>query len=121
MFVAFLAYCQQVTLKAKPRPVAAGITQREVLAKFKAMQMIDVHIPTADGRELTVARSIRSTTYGQFVGPVEKDRLTASAVFGGRMLRELAWLLLLNASCARPYNPASLAIVQWIERVPPKC
>ena len=56
IFVAFLAYCLQVTLKARLRPVAAGITPREVLSKFKTMQMVDVHIPTTDGRELVLSR-----------------------------------------------------------------
>jgi transposase len=56
IFVAFLAYCLQVTLKAKLRTLAAGTTPREVLAKFKAMQMVDVHLPTTDGRELTLSR-----------------------------------------------------------------
>lgn len=56
IFVAFLAYCLQVTLKAKLRTLAAGTTPREVLAKFKTMQMVDVHLPTTDGRELTLSR-----------------------------------------------------------------
>jgi len=56
IFVAFLAYCLQVTLKAKLRTVAGGTTPREVLAKFKTMQMVDVHLPTTDGRELTLSR-----------------------------------------------------------------
>jgi transposase len=56
IFVAFLAYCLQVTLKARLRPVAGGITPREVLAKFKAIQMLDVHLPTTDGRELVLSR-----------------------------------------------------------------
>jgi hypothetical protein len=56
IFVAFLAYCLQVTLKANLRPVAGGLTPREVIAKFKSMQMVDVHIPTSDGRELLLSR-----------------------------------------------------------------
>jgi transposase len=56
IFVAFLAYCLQVTLKAKLRTVAGGTTPREVLAKFKTMQMVDVHLPTSDGRELILPR-----------------------------------------------------------------
>jgi transposase len=56
IFVAFLAYCLQVTLKANLRPLAGGITPREVLAKFKTMQMVDVCIPTTDGRELVLSR-----------------------------------------------------------------
>ena len=56
IFVAFLAYCLQVTLKANLRPLAGGITPREVIAKFKTMQMVDVCIPTTDGRELVLSR-----------------------------------------------------------------
>ena len=56
IFVAFLAYCLQVTLKANLRPLAGGLTPREVIAKFKSMQMVDVHIPTTDGRELMLPR-----------------------------------------------------------------
>ena len=56
IFVAFLAYCLQVTLKAQLRALAGGTTPREVIAKFKTMQMVDVHLPTTDGRELTLSR-----------------------------------------------------------------
>lgn len=56
IFVAFLAYCLQVTLKAKLRTLAGGTTPREVLAKFKTVQMVDVHLPTTDGRELILSR-----------------------------------------------------------------
>lgn len=56
IFVAFLAYCLQVTLKARLSSLAGGITPREVLAKFKTMQMVDVRIPTTDGRQLLLPR-----------------------------------------------------------------
>ena len=56
IFVAFLAYCLQVTLKANLRPLASGLTSREVIAKFKTLQMVDVHLPTTDGRELLLSR-----------------------------------------------------------------
>lgn len=56
IFVAFLAYCLQVTLKANLRPLAGGITPREVLAKFKTIELLDVCIPTTDGRELQLTR-----------------------------------------------------------------
>ncbi|MFN9676167.1 MAG: IS1634 family transposase, partial [Betaproteobacteria bacterium] len=56
IFVAFLAYCLQVTLKAKLRPLAGGTTPHEVLDKFKTQQMVDVMLPTTDGRELTLSR-----------------------------------------------------------------
>ena len=56
IFVAFLAYCVQVTLKAKLKALAPGLTPREALAKFKTIQMVDVHLPTTDGRELVLSR-----------------------------------------------------------------
>jgi len=56
IFVAFLAYCLQVTLKARLRPLAPGLTPRAVLEKFAAIQMVDVHLPTIDGRTLILSR-----------------------------------------------------------------
>jgi hypothetical protein len=56
IFVAFLAYCLQVTLKARLRPLAPGLTPRAVLEKFAAIQMVDVHLPTTDGRTLILSR-----------------------------------------------------------------
>jgi transposase len=56
IFVAFMAYCLHVTLKARLRPVAAGLTPRAVLDKFAAMQMLDVKFPTTDGRTLILSR-----------------------------------------------------------------
>ena len=74
IFVAFLAYCLQVTLKARLRPVAGGITPREVLAKFKTMQMVDVCIPTTDGRELVLSRYTQPETEHRML--LEQLRLT---------------------------------------------
>ncbi len=56
IFVAFLAYCLQVTLKAQLRQLAEGTTPRAVIEKFKTMQMVDVKLPTTDRRELTLPR-----------------------------------------------------------------
>ena len=56
IFVAFLAYCLQVTLKNQLRRAAPGLTPRAVLEKFKTMQMVDVHLPTTDGRHLILSR-----------------------------------------------------------------
>lgn len=56
IFVAFLAYCLQVTLKARLRKLAHGLTPAEVIMKFKTIQMVDVHVPTTDGRELILSR-----------------------------------------------------------------
>jgi hypothetical protein len=56
IFIAFLAYCLHVTLGHRLKHLATGLTTRSVLEKFSAVQMIDVHIPTTDGRELLLTR-----------------------------------------------------------------
>ncbi len=56
IFVAFLSYCLLVTLRGHLRALAPGLTPRAVLDKFAAMRMVDVHFPTADGRELIFRR-----------------------------------------------------------------
>ena len=56
IFVAFLAYCLHVTLRARLRALAPGLTPRSLLEKFAAIQMLDVHFPTSDGRELVFCR-----------------------------------------------------------------
>jgi hypothetical protein len=56
ILVSFLAYCLHITLTERLRSLAPGLTARTTLEKFAAMQMIDVHLPTTDGRELILTR-----------------------------------------------------------------
>jgi transposase len=56
IFVSFLAYCLQVALKQRAKVKAPGLTSRAIFDKFKTMQMIDVHLPTTDGRVLILPR-----------------------------------------------------------------
>jgi transposase len=56
IFIAFLAYCLQITLSRKLHAHAPGLTARAALEKFATLQMIDVHIPTSDGREIKLTR-----------------------------------------------------------------
>ena len=56
IFIAFIAYCLHVTLKQHARSRAPGLTPRAVLEKFATMQMVDVHLPTTDGRRLVLPR-----------------------------------------------------------------
>jgi hypothetical protein len=56
VFIAFLAYCLHVTLGRKLKSLAPGLTTRSALEKFAAVQMVDVHVPTTDERELTLTR-----------------------------------------------------------------
>ena len=56
IFIAFLAYCLQITLTRRLYALAPGLTARSALEKFAAVQMIDVHLPTTDGREIVLTR-----------------------------------------------------------------
>jgi hypothetical protein len=56
IFIAFLAYCLQVTLQRRLHALAPGLTARSALEKFAAVQMIDVYLPTTDRRELLLTR-----------------------------------------------------------------
>lgn len=56
IFVAFLAYALHATLRRRLRDLAPGLTSRAVFEKLQAIQMVDVHLPTTDGREVVLAR-----------------------------------------------------------------
>jgi hypothetical protein len=56
IFVAFLAYSLQVTLKQRLKALAPGLTVRSILDKFASIQMIDVYLPTTEGNELLLPR-----------------------------------------------------------------
>jgi hypothetical protein len=56
IFVAFLAYSLQMTLKQRLKALAPGLTVRSVLEKFVSIQMIDVYLPTTEGNELLLRR-----------------------------------------------------------------
>ncbi|MGA3005809.1 MAG: hypothetical protein ABSE20_29265 [Acetobacteraceae bacterium] len=49
------AFNLHATLRQR-RALAPGLTPRAVLDEFAAVQMIDVHVPTTDGLELTLTR-----------------------------------------------------------------
>lgn len=56
IFVAFLAYCLLVTLKHRLQTLAPGLTPNAVLEKLSTIQMLDVYLPTTDGRWLVMPR-----------------------------------------------------------------
>ena len=57
-----MAYCLHVTLRARLRPVAGGLTSRALLDKFAAIQMLDVKFPITDGRTLILSRYTEPNT-----------------------------------------------------------
>ena len=56
VFLAFVGYCLLVTLKNMARAHAPGLRPSAALEKFAAIQMVDLHPPTSDGRELVLPR-----------------------------------------------------------------
>lgn len=74
IFVAFLGYCLIVTLRMKLRVAAPGLTPRAVLQALAAIQMVNVHIPTADGRELILPRYTEAEAEQQMI--LDKLNLT---------------------------------------------
>jgi len=74
IFVAFIAYCLHVTLRAHLKPLAPGLTSRAVLDKLAAIQMLDVHFPTTDGRTLILSRYTQPTPEQQLI--LERLKLT---------------------------------------------
>jgi len=77
IFVAFLAYCLQVTLRRWLRDLAPGLSPRSVLEKFAAVQMIDVHLPTTDGRHVILPRHTQPEKELQVL--IEQLKLTLPA------------------------------------------
>lgn len=62
ILVAFLAYCLIVTLKNRLQALAPGLTPKAVLEKLAAIQMLDVWLPTTDGRWLVMPRYTQPET-----------------------------------------------------------
>jgi len=57
IFVCFLAYCLQVTLRQRLRALAPGLAPRAVLETLAGVQMLDLEVPTTDGRWLVMSRT----------------------------------------------------------------
>ena len=77
IFVAFLAYCVHASLGRRLKDLAPGLTVRSVLEKMSAMQMIDVHLPTTDGREVILTRYTQPEAEQRIL--LEKLKLTLPA------------------------------------------
>ena len=58
IFTAFMALCLMQTLRAIAREHAPGLTPRQIIEKFRTVKMVDVVMPTTDGRTVTLPRYI---------------------------------------------------------------
>lgn len=67
ILVAFLGYCLQVTLRQKLAAHAPGLTPRQTLSSLQSIRMVDVHLPTTDGRELIMPRFTEPETQQQMI------------------------------------------------------
>jgi transposase len=67
IMVSFLAYCVHITLRERLRRQAPGLTPRQALDHLGKIQMIDVHLPTTDGRELLLRRRTEPNTEQQLL------------------------------------------------------
>jgi transposase len=56
ILVAFLGYCLTTTLRMKLAQTAPGLTPLAALQSLSAIQMVEVHVPTSDGRVLVMPR-----------------------------------------------------------------
>lgn len=91
IFIAFMSYCLHVTLRAKLKRLASGLTPRTVLDKFAAIQMLDVRFPTTDGRELILTRYTEPEADQKMLlaqlnltlPPQPPPRITAAGTFAG--------------------------------------
>ena len=80
IFIAFIAYCLHVTLRQMTRAHAHGLTPRSILEQLKAIQMMDVHIPTTDGRVLKMRRYTKPDKAQQLILTQLKLRLPAQSL-----------------------------------------
>jgi transposase len=56
VFVAFMGYCLLATLRKHLEPLAPGLSPRAVLEQLASIRMLDVCLPTSDGRRLIMPR-----------------------------------------------------------------
>jgi len=56
IFLSFLAYCFHATLRQMSRGQAGGLTSAAIIEKLQSIQMIDIHLPTTDGRRIVLSR-----------------------------------------------------------------
>lgn len=67
ILVAFLGYALLASLRMKLQSAAAGLTPAAVLEKMSAIRMVDVCIPTTDGRLLVMPRYIEPQADQQLI------------------------------------------------------
>ena len=88
IFVAFLSYCLQTTLRQKLKTSAPGLTSQAVLEVFSKIQLLDVFIPTQDDRTLHLQRYTEPDQEHKILLEKLKLRLPAQAppkIYSGQL------------------------------------
>jgi transposase len=89
LFVAFMGYCLMAALRKHLEPTAPGLSPKAVLEQLGAIKMVDVCLPTRDGRWLIMPRHTEPEPEQQML--LEKLGLTLPAqppprIRGGKLL-----------------------------------
>lgn len=58
IFTSFVVFCLLMTHRAMARGRAPELTPRQIIANMKILKMIDVVMPTTDGRIVTIPRHV---------------------------------------------------------------
>ena len=58
IFTSFMAFCLLTTLRAMARERAPGLTPKQIIANLKTIKMVDVVMPTSDGKVVTLPRYV---------------------------------------------------------------
>ncbi len=74
IFIAFVSYCLHVTLQRRLKELAPGLTSRSVLEKMATISMLDVHLPTTDGKTVILTRYTQPSKEVKLI--LEKLKLT---------------------------------------------
>ncbi len=117
VFIAFLAYCLHVTLARRLHALAPGLTPRSVLEKFAAVQMIDLHLPTTDGRELLLTRYTEPEPKQQ---PSPTKRRQYSEALKRQMVAETQTPGASVSIVARRHDVNSNQLFRWRRQLLPK-
>jgi transposase len=56
IFISFMAYCLHVALEMRMKPRASGLSSRSMMSQLSGIQMLDIEVPTTDGRNLRMRR-----------------------------------------------------------------
>jgi transposase len=115
VLIAFLAYCLQVTLKNRLLAHAPGLTPAAVFEKLATIQMVEVWIPTVDGRWLVMPRhtqpepdvqallnQIRITLPSQPPPRIKASQIPSKPVAEPLLCGEDSWLALTDSERLSP-------------------